>query len=1034
MSTDAMIPVLGHDHQLLPVYQAFAEALAASDFQGEIDCSYASRLTMATDNSVYQKLPQLVLFPRTTADVQLIFALASQAEHREVRFTPRGGGTGTNGQALNDGVVVDLSRHMNQVLWVDGERRRARVEAGLIKDQLNEHLVAHGLFFSPELSTSNRATIGGMVSTDASGQGSLVYGKTSDHVLGLSLVLMDGSLLTTAPIARAEAEKLAAGEGMAAGIYRQVLESCVGQRPLIEAKFPPLNRFLTGYDLKNAYDPASDTIDIGRLICGAEGTLALVTEVEIDLTPIPTHRTLINIQYASFDAALRHAPAMVAAQALSVETIDSRVLGLAKEDIVWHSVKSLLGEGADQALGLNIVEFADNDAATQQGKIQALTALLEQEIAASANGVLGYQLCADLPSINKVYGLRKKAVGLLGNAKGSRKPIAFTEDTCVPPESLADYIAEFRALLDSHQLQYGMFGHVDAGVLHVRPALDMCDPADEALLREVSDQVVALTAKYGGLMWGEHGKGFRSEYGPAFFGEQLFGELRRIKAAFDGDNRLNPGKICTPLASDELLVSVDDLKRGAIDRAIPLAVRESFSRALACNGNGLCFNYEYSSPMCPSMRVSQDRRHSPKGRAMLLREWLRLLSASGSDVLALEQEALTKRTSLRDWVQRLRNSRRAARGEYDFSHEVMESMKGCLACKACSSQCPIKVDVPNFRARFINLYYQRYLRAPRDYLVASIEHTLPLMAKMPNTLNFFFKQRWVQKLTAATIGFVDAPLLSVPTLKTQMKGNSALGYDLPALKALSVAERARFVLVVQDPFSSYYDAPVVADFIALVAALGFQPVLLPMKANGKPEHIKGFLKAFNATARNSGEFLAEVAALGMPLVGLDPAMVLCYRDEYRTVAGSRADEFEVLLSHEWLLSVLGEIPPGASRATTPMRLLGHCTEKTALPAAMDEWKKIFAHFGVPLESAPVGCCGMAGTYGHEGPNQQASRAIYDLSWAPAVAGRDPQQLLSSGYSCRSQVKRYEGFKPRHPVQALLALVQQEQPKQQGQVT
>lgn len=1019
-----MIPALGHDHQLSPAYQAYAEALRAAGFAGDIDSSYASRLTMATDNSVYQKLPQLVIFPRHSADVQLAVGLANRAEHRSVRFTPRGGGTGTNGQALNDGIVVDLSRYMNRVLSVDGERRRARVEAGLVKDALNEQLTAHGLFFSPELSTSNRATIGGMVSTDASGQGSLAYGKTSDHVLGLTLVLMDGSLLQTGPVAKAEAEKLALEEGMRGAIYRQVLDSCVGQRSLIEAKFPPLNRFLTGYDLKHAYDPATDTIDIGRLICGAEGTLALVTEVEIDLTPIPNHRTLVNIQYASFDAALRHAPAMVAANALSVETVDSRVLGLAKEDIVWHSVKSLLGEGADKALGLNIVEFADDDAATQSAKVEALTRVLDEELAAGRNGVLGYQLCADLPSINKVYGMRKKAVGLLGNAKGSRKPIAFTEDTCVPPHHLADYIAEFRALLDGHNLQYGMFGHVDAGVLHVRPALDMCDPADEQLLRTISDQVVALTAKYGGLMWGEHGKGFRSEYGPAFFGDELFAELRRIKGVFDPDNRLNPGKICTPLASSEALVSVDDLKRGAIDRAIPVEVRDSFAKPLACNGNGLCFNYEYSSPMCPSMRVSQDRRHSPKGRAMLVREWLRLLAASGSDVLALEQEALSRRTSLRDWVERWRNSRAAKAGQYDFSHEVMESMKGCLACKACSSQCPIKVDVPNFRARFMNLYYQRYLRAPRDYLVANIERALPLMAKAPGLINFFLKQRWVQKLTAATTGFVDAPLLSQPTLAAQLRGQSAIGYDLAALKALPAAERARFVLVVQDPFTSYYDADVVADFVRLIEALGFQPVLLPFKPNGKPEHVKGFLKAFNATARTSGQFLAELAALGMPLVGLDPALVLCYRDEYREVEGSRADEFEVMLSHEWLLSQLGQIPPAGPRATTPLRLLGHCTEKTALPASMDEWKKIFAHFGVPLESAPVGCCGMAGTYGHEAPNQQASSGIYQLSWAQAIDGREPESLLATGYSCRSQVKRYEGFKPKHPVQALLQLVGQ----------
>ncbi len=359
--------------------------------------------------------------------------------------------------------------------------------------------------------------------------------------------------------------------------------------------------------------------------------------------------------------------------------------------------------------------------------------------------------------------MRKKAVGLLGAAKGRAKPVAFAEDTCVPPENLADFIAEFRTLLDGKALNYGMFGHVDAGVLHVRPALDLCDPKQEALMHQVSDEVVKLVAKYGGLMWGEHGKGFRSEYGPEFFGDELFNELRRVKAAFDPLNKMNPGKICTPLDSQAELVKVSDTKRGFYDRQIDVKVRDSFKQAMECNGNGLCFNYDTSSPMCPSMKVTADRRLSPKGRAGLVREWLRQLTEQGIDILDLESNTYQQGATVQTLLNRVRNSINKSK-EYDFSHEVYEAMNGCLACKACASQCPIKVDVPSFRARFLNLYYSRYQRPVKDYLVANIEVMLPLMATAPKVVNAALNQDWIQKLTASTVGYVDAPLMSVPSL------------------------------------------------------------------------------------------------------------------------------------------------------------------------------------------------------------------------------------------------------------------------------
>ncbi len=641
-----MLPRLQTQSDVDPTVQDFLNDLKKVGFSGDIETQYSSRLAVATDNSVYQQLPQAVVHPKTTQDVSLITKVSSKPSYLDVTFSPRGGGTGTNGQSLTKGIVVDLSRYMNQVLEINEQEGWVRVQSGVIKDQLNQAVKPYGYFFSPDLSTSNRATLGGMINTDASGQGSLKYGKTSDHVLSLQAVFADGSIFETDG-SRGEPQQ----NTFACKAVETAEKVCRENRQDILDKFPPLNRFLTGYDLKNALDDKSQSLDLARILCGSEGSLAFITEAKLNLTPIPKVRMLVNVKYNSFDAALRNAPFMVEAKALSVETVDSNVLNLAKQDIVWHTVSDLLTEVPNQEmLGINMVEFAGQNESEVEAQVSELVDKLESMLEAKQAGVIGFQVCNDLESINRIYNMRKKAVGLLGAAKGRAKPVAFAEDTCVPPENLADFIAEFRELLDSKNLKYGMFGHVDAGVLHVRPALDICDPKQESLMHEISDQVVKLVSKYGGLMWGEHGKGFRSEYGPEFFGPKLFTELRRVKTAFDPLNKMNPGKICTPLDSEAELVRVTDTKRGFYDRQIDVAVRDSFKQAMECNGNGLCFNYDTSSPMCPSMKVTYDRRHSPKGRAGLVREWLRQLSEKGVDILDFEHQSLNPSSSLKLWL------------------------------------------------------------------------------------------------------------------------------------------------------------------------------------------------------------------------------------------------------------------------------------------------------------------------------------------------------------------------------------------------
>lgn len=1033
-----MLPRIDHQTHLSPLYNNFVNSLKAKGFTGDVNASYSARLAVATDNSIYQQLPQLVIHPRRKQDIILLTKTASEDNFKEIRFSARGGGTGTNGQSLTPGIIVDLSKYMNQVLEINIEEKWVKVEAGVVKDQLNDYLRPHGFFFAPDLSTSNRATIGGMINTDASGQGSLVYGKTSNHVLALESVLVNGEQLNTEPMTLTQAQELATQETTHGQIIKQVLASSLDNRTLILEKFPRLNRFLTGYDLENVLqaqesdNAAVDTFDLSRLITGSEGSLAFVCQAKLNITPLSPAKTLINIKYDSFDSALRHSPFLVKAKATSVETIDSKVLNLAKQDIVWHSVSDLITDVPGKTMdGINIVEFNGTSVDALAEQVAILTKGLDETITSNNTcGVIGYQVTSDLSSINKLYAMRKKAVGLLGNTDGSQKPLAFAEDTAVPPENLADFIAEFRDLLDGYNLHYGMFGHVDAGVLHVRPALDMCDPEQEKLLRTLSDEVVKLTAKYGGLMWGEHGKGYRSEYGSEFFGEKLFTELRKIKGVFDPQNQMNPGKICTPVDSAETLVSVDDTKRGYFDRQIPVTVKDSFNAALDCNGNGLCFNYDANSPMCPSSKITKDRRHSPKGRAGLMREWLRLLEKQGVDVLALEQDINRSKgmwsvkklldTSITKFKVTFLNK---DENKSDFSHEVMDAMQGCLACKACASQCPIKVDVPDFRSRFINLYHSRYPRPLKDHLVANVELLAPLMAKAPKLVNSILGLKAYDKLSEKTIGYVNTPLLSVPTLKKQVKKAGYSGFDLTKLQHLTKKQREGYVLIVQDPFTSFYDANTVHSMMALIRKLGLEPILLPFKPNGKAQHVKGFLSRFAHTAKSSSEFLNQLAKLNIPMLGMDASMVLCYRDEYEKILGDKRGCFNVQLSHEWLLSFIKQdhkFKLDINDKQQAFKLFSHCTEKTALVDSENEWLDIFKHFGLTLEKVSIGCCGMAGTYGHEKSNLENSKGLFELSWQPKIEKLASEQILATGFSCRSQVKRLTELKAKHPVEALLA--------------
>lgn len=1043
-----MIPRIANLTKVEGIYLKFLEELAASGFSGDVESRYSARLLCATDNSVYQRMPQAVVFPKSKQDVSILFKTASLPKFKAIVFAPRGGGTGTNGQSLTSGIVIDMSRHMKGVGKIDALDRSVWVEAGVIKDELNELLAPYNLFFSPELSTSSRATIGGMISNDAAGQGSLRYGRTSQHILEVEVVLMDGTVTKFGPVSKAQVAELAQRPGLEGDIYKKATALLEENAELAASSFPKLNRFMTGYDLVHAYDPQTETFNLARLVCGAEGTLCTIVGAKLDLTLQPVFRALCVIKYENFDAALRHANVLINAGAFSVETVDSKVLGLAKKDPVWLNVKDYITDVPGSEIdGVNIVEFNGYDADSERNLMESLYKETLQKAQTRENGILGAQIADSKAAIAAVYGMRKKAVGLLGSAAGAKKLVAFTEDTVVPPENLADYILEFRALMDNLGVEYGMFGHVDTGLMHVRPALDLTLDEDKQKFLTISQGVVELVKKYGGQMWGEHGRGYRSCFGEMFFGD-LYPVARQIKAIFDADNRLNPGKICVPWGNEQdQIVALDSLMRGDLDRTISLNVRTSFEGALNCNGNGQCFSYSTAALMCPSYRYTKDHVKSPKGYSGLMREWLRLMTERGFDADAEETALLSSKFSLRTWFKRAANT---LFEKDDFNHEYLEHIDTCLACKSCKTQCPAHVNSAELNSRFLHFYYSRYLRPSMDLLCLNAEKTTPyIAATCPKLANKLLSLKLSQWALRKFFHFVDVPLFSEETLVQQSRK-----INVPVLNYKDALRRARHfdVIIITDVFTSSYEVEGLIDLARVVKGLGFKPAILKPYVNGKLFIIRGARERFLKYAKVQAKRLSDLEGMGVTLLGFDPALTICYRDEYASLVPN-CPSFKVLLPEEWLLKALesdtfkqraarfeerlatvvntassniASIAAAESASwgdfTQDYHLFCHCTEQALVPLSVKQWQKVMGAFHLNLKPVSVACCGMAGLFGHMTAHQDESKGVYTQNWQPHLKAHPFNQCLITGFSCRSQVERMEGQKPNHPIHVLAELI------------
>lgn len=928
-----------------------ASALRAAGFQGDIEQDSALLAAMSTDNSVYQIYPDLVVAPSCAQDLVTLLRVVAAPEYAHVAITARGGGTGTNGQSLNTGVIIDLRRHMSQLIELDVVDGWADVQPGMVLDDLNEQIRNTGWFFAPETSTSTRCTIGGMVSTDASGKGSRVYGKTSDNLLGLEVARPEGLLFSCDPVADWAAPMLAAAETA----VRQGRDAFV-------AVMPNLNRRFTGYDLERAC-PVDSPFEWWRLFPGAEGTLGLISRIRVKLTRIEPEKRLIVAVFDSLRNALSAAMPLAQANPTAVEVMDERVQSLANEAGLLSRLPDRLQQ-SDSPVAYVFIEINDLDARDAASRVEGCAQIL-----AALEGCDALHVAVDHQEIRELWGIRSAAVGLLGKIEGHARPVAFVEDTVVPPHNLPKFLDEFLELLVRENVIFGIYGHVDVGCLHIRPALNIDSRRDREKMQRISDGVYALTCKYDGIFWGEHGKGIRGAYLRDWVGADVYRAFQGVKSAFDPSGRYNPGKLVTK-EDDVLGITTTPF------RVFNAPDGHVLEKAYRCNGNAQCLSYAASTTMCPSFKATSDLRQSPKGRADALRDWHEAKNSTDVELGARETDLLG----------------------------VLDT---CLGCKACKSSCPVQVDIPTMRTAFYADYYSRNRRPLADRLTLAAERFSPLALRFAPCLSLVWPiaSRVGQALTAST----DLPVLSA---YRPGKGDELSERDL------SKPLPDKSVILVQDWFTALFDDEAVQDALAGLTALGYRPFLLVMRPSGKAALNAGDMAGFYSMANRLKALLDKAAATKAPLVAFEPSFGMMLRQDYSDLDIVLP---KVRMVQEFLQDELAAGHTFPRLSPSSATLLSHCSEATSMPSSRDDWKVIFSALGIDLKTPETGCCGMAGLFGHQNRHQTVSKRLFDLSWRNRLKSSDV--VLATGFSCRSQTLRLSGHIIRHPLGYIAQLLQ-----------
>jgi FAD/FMN-containing dehydrogenase/Fe-S oxidoreductase len=957
---------------MLPLQRDLEAAL-----EGEVRFDRVARALYSTDASVYQIEPVGVVIPRTRADVVRTVQIAAR---HGATITPRGGGTSQAGQAIGAGLVLDTSKYLNRILEVNAAERWARVEPGVVLDELNAHLRPHGLRFAPDLSSASRATLGGMMANNSSGARSILYGKTIDHVLEQHVVLADGQVAHFRPRSDAEMFEAARGNTIEAAAYRVVPEIARAQRAEIERRYPRVLRRVGGYNLDEFVDPTRP-VNLTRIMIGSEGTLGIVVEATIALVPLPNARVVLALEFAQLADALAATPLILRHQPSAVEVMDAFILGHTRQSPALDAIRRSIF--SDTGGALLCIEFVGDEADALLPRMDAVVDDLAGRFPLRATRAV------DIAAQARIWSLREAALGLSTAMKGDAKSISFVEDTAVPPERLGDYIDRFLRIVARYHTTAGIYAHASVGCLHVRPVINLKTADGVRQFESIANDIAELVLEFGGALSGEHGDGIvRGVFTQKMFGPALYDAFRAVKRTFDPTGLFNPGKIVDspPLTANlrygaayhtsEPLTWFDYSAHGGMGRAVEM-----------CNGVGAC-RKKLEGTMCPSYRATLEEQHSTRGRANVLR-------------LAMTGQL----------------------GESGLGDEgVYAALDLCLECRACKTECPVGVDMARFKSEFLADYWRRHGVSPRARAFGHVRTAAEWASRTAPVSNL---------IAASAAGrWVAQSMLGVDRRRT-----------LPAWTRHTLSKRLRHftskhatprAVLFADTFTEYADPDIGVAAVDVLEATGIGVRLAPHGCCGRPLISQGLLEEARRCATHNANRLAAHAQRGDAIVFLEPSCLSAVREdapallrgEARVKAQRVADQcvlFEEYVEHECQHErATLSLRPGPSTVL----LHAHCHQRAMGLAASA--RALLARIpGATITDLDAGCCGMAGSFGYAREHYDVSRAIGELKLLPAARALPAGGVLvAAGTSCRHQVADFTDVRAVHPAVVLRSLLQE----------
>ena len=938
---------------------------------GEVRFDPFSRVLYSTDASIYQMEPVGVVIPRNKDDV---LAVMEVARDNRVPVLPRAGGTSLAGQTVNHAIVTDFSKYLNQVVEVNREESWARVQPGIVLDQLNRELLPHGLMYAPDPTTSSRACVGGGVGNNTCGAHSVIYGKTLDHIMELDVVLADGAEAHFRPLDAGELEVKLSGGGLESDIYRGVRRLAQDNAAEIAARYPNIMRRVSGYNLDEFV--ADSPFNLARMVVGSEGTLCIATQVKVNLVPRPTMTGLSVLHFADiFQASeavkeiLNHGPS-------SIEIMDKNVLDRSRQSMGLSNAMAFIQGDPGAILA---VEFYGESEAELSTKTEGLKADMERKR-------LGYS-CVNLldrASQANVWNVRKNGLGLLMSMHGDAKPLPFVEDTAVDPENMGAFVRQFDEIVRNHGTEAAYYGHASVGCLHIRPVVSLKDQAGVDKMYSIADEISDLVKEFGGSLSGEHGDGIvRGVWNEKMFGPEIYQMFWELKSTFDPDGIMNPGKIidCPPMT--ENLRYGPGYRAESVPTRLDFSIDANFAGAVEmCNGMGACRKLD--GTMCPSFIATREEEHSTRGRANLLRA-----AMSGK----LPGETIT-------------------------SQRLYDALDLCLECKGCKAECESGVDMAKLKYEFLANYFKANGLPRRNRIFGNIAKYSAWGSRLAPFSNW---------LAASPVGKLFSnhflgvhPNRSVPGFARQ---TFPQWFRSRRRRGDSRVAPTQTVVLLNDTYMNYNYPGVGKAAVALLEAAGFKVELADAPCCGRPMISKGMLDAAAANAAHNISLLHAYAGQGIPIIGCEPSCLLTLRDEYpELVAGPEAQTVarHSYLIDEFLVKLQAEGRLGLEFNGLEKKVLfhAHCHQRS-LAGTAPSLDALRLAPGFQVELVNAGCCGMAGSFGYEKEHYDVSMTIGAQALFPAVNAKGPDwEVAVMGVSCRQQIEHGAGRQARHLAEVL----------------